>query len=325
MDTVRLTCNESAASADILPGRGGACAAATLVRDGVPRRVVWAPPGYATATTPSFLGGIAILCPFAGRLPREPFEFRGRRYRLPLTDGYTSPIHGLVHDRPWRVIDQAADRVVLEFRLSQDAADRRVAWPADFRLTATWSLEPHALTVHLSLAADGPMPAALGLHPYLPVPIVPGGDPRGCLVDLPARSWQTIDADGGCGPRLPAAAKLAFPGAVPLGDLAIDDVFVDLAAAGGRVNARLIDPAGAAIAVEFDDVFSACVIYTPRHREAVCIEPWTIVPGGPPDETARGWSLLDASETLSAAMTISLTGADWSADWSSVHQATRAD
>lgn len=206
----------------------------------------------------------------------------GRRYRVPIPDGYTLPIHGLVHDRPWRVIDRAADRVGLEFRLSQDAADRLAAWPADFRLTATWSLEPHALTVELSLEADGPMPAVLGLHPYLPVPIVLGGDPRGCLVDLPARSWHTMEQGGGCGPLLPASAKLTFPGAAVLGEIEIDDVFVDLAAAGGRVNARLIDPAGAAIAVEFDDVFSVCVIYTPPHREAVCIEPWTIVRAGRP-------------------------------------------
>lgn len=306
MHTVRLTCAGTAAAAEILPGRGGSCAAATLVRDGVPRRVVWAPPGYATEANLSFLGGIPILCPFAGRLPSEPFEFGGRTYRVPLTEGYSLPIHGLVHDRPWRVIDRAADRAVLEFRLSRDAADRLAAWPADFRLTATWSLVPHALTVHLSLEAGGPMPAALGLHPYLPVPVVPGADPRGCLIDLPARSWQTMEQGGGRGQLLPASARLAFPGAVPLGDRALDDVFVDLAAAGARVAARLIDPAGATITVEFDDAFSACVIYTPPHREAVCIEPWTIVPGGPPRPGERGWRLLAAGETLSAGMTISL-------------------
>lgn len=321
MHTVRLACAGTAASAEILPGRGGSCAAATLVRDGMPRRVVWAPPGYATAATPSFLGGIAMLCPFAGRLPRETFEFRGRMYRVPLSEGYSLPIHGLVHDRPWRVIDQAADRAVLEFRLSRDAPDRLAAWPADFCLTATWSLVPHALTAQLSLEAAGPMPAALGLHPYLSVPIVPGSDPRGCLIDLPARSWQTIDVDGGCGPVLPASARLAFPGAAVLGDTEIDDVFVDLAAAGGRVNTRLIDPTRASIAVDFDDTFSACVIYTPPHREAVCIEPWTIVPGGPPCAGERGWRLLDAGETLSASMTISLAGAGCS----SAHRGTRSE
>ncbi|MFM8634821.1 MAG: hypothetical protein ACKOEX_08440 [Planctomycetia bacterium] len=162
MHSIRLTCGDSAASADNLPGWGGSCAAATLVREGVPRRVVWAPPGYGDDPRLSFLGGIPILCPFAGRLPAETFEFRGRSYRVPLATGYAMPIHGLVHDRAWQVTDHATDRLSLEFRLSRDAADVRDAWPADFSLTATWSLEPAALSVNLMLQAGGSMPAARG-------------------------------------------------------------------------------------------------------------------------------------------------------------------
>jgi aldose 1-epimerase len=29
----------------------------------------------------------------------------------------------------------------------------------------------------------------------------------------------------------------------------------------------------------FDGVFRECVVYTPPHREAICIEPYTCVPG----------------------------------------------
>lgn len=306
MQAVRLTCSDPAASADILPGRGGSCSAATLVRDGVPRQVIWAPPGYEADPTLSFMGGIPILCPFAGRLLAETFEFRGRTYRIPVRHGCLVPIHGLVHDRQWRVIDRAADHLTIEFELVRDAADLRGAWPADFRLTATWSLMPAALTLGLMLEARGPMPAALGLHPYLPLPIVPGGDPRGCVVELPARAWQSLQPDGRRGPLQPASARLAFPGGVPIGDKESDDVFVDLASTAGRVCTRLLDPAGATITISFDDVFTACVLYTPPHRKAVCIEPWTVAPGGVPGATSQGWRVLEAGQALTAGMTISL-------------------
>ncbi len=303
---VRLTCPVTAATADILPDRGAACASATLVRDGVARQVVWAPPGYGTPAVAGFAGGIPILCPFAGRLHAGRCEFRGRPFTVPTPPGAELPIHGFVHDRPWRVIDRVADRIALEFLLSRDAADLRDAWPADFRLTATWSLAAASLSLDLRLEPLAAMPAGLGAHPYFPLPVVPDGDRRACLIDVPARSWQPLSEGRAIGSPVPAAVRLAFPGAVPVGDTELDDVFVDLVATDGRVSTKLVDPAGGAIALRFDPVFTACVVYTPPHRQAVCIEPWTVVPDAPPFLPARGWRILEAGEPLCAGLTITV-------------------
>lgn len=303
---IRIVCRDTGSTADILPDRGAACASAMLMHDGVPRPVVWAPPGYGANDSPMFSGGIPILCPFPGRLASGAFEFRGRRITPPAGPGGGAPIHGLVHDRPWRVIDRSVDRVGLEFQLSREAAKLGAAWPADFRLTATWSVAAAALALDLRLEPLGPMPAALGVHPYFPLPVVPGGDRRECLLDVPARSWQPLERGLACGGPVPAATRLAFPGVVWVADQQLDDAFVDLAATGDRVCARLVDPSGAAIVMRFDPVFTACVIYTPPHREALCIEPWTVVPGAPPFSPALGWRMLEAGEPLAAGLTISV-------------------
>ena len=99
-------------------------------------------------------------------------------------DARGRPIHGLVHDRPWRVVERSGERIEIRFRLSADAPDALERWPADFTLAATWRLSPTRLDLDLDLLAHGTMPAALGLHPYHPLPVVPGADPRDAAIEV---------------------------------------------------------------------------------------------------------------------------------------------
>ena len=44
-------------------------------------------------------------------------------------------------------------------------------------------------------------------------------------------------------------------------------------------EATIADPeSGHQVSVTFDRAFRECVVYTPPHREAICIEPYTCVP-----------------------------------------------
>ena len=57
------------------------------------------------------------------------------------------------------------------------------------------------------------------------------------------------------------------------------DVFSDLVFNGGVCEASIADPTSCKkVAVSFDRAFRECVVYTPPHREAICIEPYTCVP-----------------------------------------------
>ncbi|MFM7249682.1 MAG: aldose 1-epimerase [Planctomycetaceae bacterium] len=298
-----------AARATIVVGRGGACASAVLESPQGPRDVLWAPADFTGPTGRPSGGGIPILCPFPGRLPTTTIDFGGRVWSLPPGDALGRPIHGLVHDRPWRVVERDAARLVIAFRLSADAPDALHRWPADFSLTATWSLGPGRLEVALDLLAHGTMPAALGLHPYHPVPVVPGADPRDAAIEVPAALWQPQERLLPVGVPRPAEERrrddgspIGLPGAAAWEGLVLDDPFCGLAPdALGRVVARVVDRAGgAAIRAEWDPVFSACVIFTPPHRQAVCIEPCSTLPGRGDFAAAAGWRVLADGERLTA-------------------------
>jgi aldose 1-epimerase len=311
----------SSATAGFLPGRGCTCVSAVLESANGPVAVVWSPDGFREEGARPTSGGIPILAPYPGRLPATTMRFEGSGYALEPRDAFGRPMHGFAHDRPWRLVDRAADRFTADFLLSRDAPDRLGRWPADFRLTATWQIAPSSLSCTLALEALGRMPAAFGLHPYFPLPILPGSDPDACSLELPAGLWQPQEEMLPAGPLRSSANRIGLPGPVPLGGVVLDDVFTGLAFTpspiGAVTTARLVDPLGAAIAVDWTEAFTTCVLFTPPHRRAVCIEPYTCLPGGgglptagagseTPFDASRGWRVLDPGQTLTGTMTIRL-------------------
>jgi aldose 1-epimerase len=44
------------------------------------------------------------------------------------------------------------------------------------------------------------------------------------------------------------------------------------------VQTVLSDDAGRSIVQTFDTTFTQCVVYTPPHRQAICLEPYTCIP-----------------------------------------------
>ena len=306
----------SGARAEILPARGCTCVSAVLEGPLGPRDVLWAPEGFVAGAGRPSAGGIPILCPFPGRLASTTVSFAGRDFTLAAGDGQGRPIHGLVHDRPWRVVQRSEDRLVARFRLAVDAPAALDTWPADFELTAAWTLSRARLDLELDLLPLGAMPAALGLHPYHPLPVVPGADPAACELELPATLWQPQERLLPVGEPRPVAGfggstgpRLAFPGRTRLGGMTLDDPFTGLigdASAEGGVVARLVDPAsGAGIEARWDAVFAACVLFTPPHRRAVCIEPCTVLPGQAGFPEQSGWKVLGAGEHLRARYSVS--------------------
>ncbi len=71
------------------------------------------------------------------------------------------------------------------------------------------------------------------------------------------------------------AAERAF------GELQLDDVFSDVVFEDGKAKATLVDQAAERkMTLTWDEQCRTCVVYIPPHREAICIEPCSIVPGG---------------------------------------------
>jgi aldose 1-epimerase len=279
-EIVTLRDASSGASAEILVSQGFNCFRFTAMHGGRHIEVLYAPPDFAAGTGRPSRGGIPLLFPFPGRVRGAVFHWDGKDYTLQPGDAFGNAIHGFALSRPWRVIEQSENRVVGQFHAWRDDPSLKASWPADFRLIATYELAGNSLRASYLIEnpCDVPLPCGFGTHPYFRVPL---GGPTAddCIVKLPVTArWELKD-------MLPTGNRLNVPNAPalqtgqPFGQLQFDDAFTGLVNSGRNITASIHDPAsGCTVTQQFDTAFRECVVYTPPHREAICMEPLTCVP-----------------------------------------------
>lgn len=281
IESIALQDPESPATARVAVGYGFNCFDLTIVRDGRPIPVLWSAPGFLEGTARPSSSGIPILFPFPGRIAGTVLRWKQREYQLQDGDRRGNAIHGFVMNRPWRVVEQSKNRIVGEFHAGRDDASLLALWPADFRIQVSYELRNATLTslIKVSNPDSQPLPCGLGTHPYFRVPLG-GKSSEACIVKLPvSEQWilQELIATGEK-TRLSNAAQLQR--GAPFRDLQLDNVFCGLQREGHLIRAQLMDPESNVIVDQtFDTTFRECVVYTPPHREAICIEPYTCVPG----------------------------------------------
>ena len=271
----------SGSTAAVLPAVGFNCFSFRPVVGGAPVEALWAAPDFGTPEARPTRSGIPLLFPFAGRLRGSTFAFGDRTYGLKDSlFNAGNAIHGFVLNRPWRVTEQAAARATGEFHASVDEPGLLEQWPADFRIAVTYEVAGTALRceVRVDNPDERPLPFGLGTHPYFRVPLGEG-DAAGCRVTVPAGAYWEL-ADGlPTGRRFPATGERDLTAGLPFGDAQLDDVLTDLRAEDGRVRTAIVDPgSGRTLTQTFDAAFRHCVVFTPPHRQAVCVEPYTAVP-----------------------------------------------
>ncbi|MEN0110895.1 MAG: aldose 1-epimerase, partial [Planctomycetota bacterium] len=279
-ESVRLTDPAAGATADVLVSLGFNCFSwrAPFTDGGQPRELLWAEPGFAEGDKRPSRSGIPLLAPFAGRIQRGRYRFEGRDYQLPEEDGMGNAIHGFALRSAWRVTNRADDRVTADYQLSRDTPDAADGWPSDFRLTATYAVEGRRLVFDLAAenVGDGPLPFGFGTHAYFRLPLADGADPEATLVHA------DVDAEWATEGLIPTGATLPIADGNPLpsgGALAGAEFDTPYRFASGVTTTEVRDPAtGHAVRQTFDDSMTACVVYTPDHREAICLEPYTCLP-----------------------------------------------
>jgi aldose 1-epimerase len=197
------------------------------------------------------------LFPFPGRIGKARFMFGGREYLLEPGDPFGN---------------QASrdDRSVLE------------RWPGDFLIRVSYTIEGLKLTTLIECENTGtaPLPYGLGTHAYFRLPLSDGADPEMTKVTVPAtKVWEARDQLP-TGRLLPAEGNLDLAAADSLDGRTFDTYFTDLQPSkSGVVETILADPvSGRRLVQTFTHDFTQCVVYTPKHREAICLEPYTCVP-----------------------------------------------
>ncbi len=313
LDSILLCDEASGSTASILPSLGFNCYAFRPVIAGDPVEVLWATPDFGRPGSRPSRSGIPILFPFAGRLRGQSFIFRGQTYEVNgAQTNNGNAIHGFLLNRPWRVVEQAPKRAVGEFQASIDEPALLNQWPADFRLRATYTLDGATLRIDFEVVNpdDAPLPFALGAHPYFRLPLGQG-DPAVCRITVPAAEYWDL-ADGiPTGRRVPVDESRNLTTGRPFGETDLDAVLTDLRVQDGQVATIIEDPGSRRTLTQtFDASFRHCVVFTPPHREAIAIEPYTCIPNLFALEEAgarTGLQVLDANESFSASIQIRLT------------------
>jgi aldose 1-epimerase len=269
--------------AEVCPALGFNCFHWEAVRDGRALDLLYADPAFFTDGRPT-RSGVPVLFPFPNRIRDGRFVWEGKEYRLPPNNG-PNAIHGFACRRPWRVVGQGADAgsawVVGEFHMSRDDPDSLLHWPADHVIRLTVRLASGALRIEAEV--ENPdrrtLPFGLGYHPYFRTAFAPGDATADCVVRAPAREmWPLVDSLP-TGERRPCDPTRDLTKPRRFADLQLDDVLTGVPSApdgaDGLCDRGAVSTGGATLQLRGSPAFRELVVFTPPHRKAFCIEPYT--------------------------------------------------
>ena len=134
--------------------------------------------------------------------------------------------------------------------------------------------------IHYENAGEGPLPCGFATHAYFRLPLTEGGAISDTMVTAPVHKYWELERMVPTGQIQSVRAEKQLAAGLRLGDHQFDTAFTNMRAdADGLLRTKLADPAnGRALTQTFDTSFTQCVVYTPPHREAICLEPYTCVP-----------------------------------------------
>jgi aldose 1-epimerase len=248
--------------------------------DDMPLELLYADPGLFSDGRPT-RSGIPVLFPFPNRIASGTFNWAGQTWTLPLNDSTKhNAIHGFACRRPWPIVGRGLSDTSAWVTGQYHSRDHTDDWPAAHQLTLTLRLSVDSLRLEAEVANPDtkPLPFGLGYHPYLALPFAPGMDAADCLVQVPAGSVWNLKDSIPTGKVLPVDPARDLTGPRRYGDLQLDDILTSLAAdKAGKLRrcGQVMGFPGLVLEVLADENFRDVVVFTPAHRRAFCIEPYT--------------------------------------------------
>ncbi len=149
--------------ARVRPDVGGSISAFWRVSDG--QRIELLRAARSDAVHPLQMASFPLV-PWCNRIEDGRFVWQGRSVQISPTDPLDRyPLHGFGWKAGWRVLSRSADEIELSWRYTPGE------WPWAFEARQIIALRGSALHVDLRMTnlADGPAPAGLGHHPYVPL------------------------------------------------------------------------------------------------------------------------------------------------------------
>ena len=167
-----------------------------------------------------------------------------------------------------------------EFQTGRDAPDCLPLWPADHLILVTHRLGAGLLRVEAEVVNPDsrPLPFGLGYHPYYRVPFAPEAA-ADYLVQVPAREAWTLVESLPTGDRRPVDPAEDLTAPRRFADLQLDALQTGVPSdpdnAEGLCDRGVLRSGGAVLSLLASPVFREVVAFTPPHRQAFCVEPYT--------------------------------------------------
>jgi aldose 1-epimerase len=230
-------------------------------------------------------GGNPFLAPWANRIDRDHYFFRGEKYLLNTAlknlrlDSSGLPTHGLLVFEPrWQVVECGAsdqDGAFVTTHLDfYKYPDLMAQFPFAQTYQVTHRLRDGQLEVVTEVMNVGasPLPVMMAYHPYF----APDGPREEWTVGIGARTHWILDARNvATGAHEAVSQFLPNPREFALGRRSLDDEFSGLdrdADGRGRV---WVKGRSQKIEVVYGAGFDFAVVYAPIERPLICIEPQT--------------------------------------------------
>ena len=274
-----VSLRRGAVALDIAPARGG----------GVLRFQVEGQPVFADVRGPGPADMACVpLLPFANRIANARFEVAGQAIALEAAADEPHALHGTGWLRAWDVVAAGTD--CADLRLDSPAGDG--GWPWAWRGHQRFQLTNAGYRYSISLTnrGDTPMPAGIGLHPWLP------RTPATRYCGLHCAEWQPgLD-------RLPldltsADRPIDWWNGAPVAIRRVD------CCQAGRDGALVIDWPERGLRLDMlpDAVFGFTQVYVPD-ADYFCVEPVSHMPDAVNRTGATGLRWLAPGETLAGAV-----------------------
>ena len=265
--------------AEVWPSLSCNCLRWSVAGSAGPLELLYVAPDWQSNPIPTRSGN-PVLFPFPNRIRDGRFTWDGKEYQLPINGpNGRHAIHGFACRKKWRVLESSSSPakawVTAQFQGSIDAPETLAYWPADYRITLTIELEPNRLTfvARMDNPDAKPLPFGLGYHPYFAVPFAAGGE---CSVSSPARAMWKLVENVPTGQIVPPPPDHDLRTPRRIADLHLDDVYTDFGPQTGLSRqGRIEQPEVGAMEVWTSPGFRELVAFTPPHRKAICLEPYT--------------------------------------------------
>ena len=221
-------------------------------------------------------GGIPVLFPSPGKLTADRWQ-QGEH-------GGSLKQHGFARNLPWRVLDEGtAEEASATLGLEASEATR-AGYPYDFEARFRYALRGSSLhiTMHVLNRGSGPMPCAVGFHPYFALPQAAKAQAR--VETSATRAFDNVQ-------------KCEVPYRLDLSGAEVDLHLLDH----GTSRSALIGPGGR-VKMEASPEFTHWVIWTLPGRDFVCLEPWT----SPADALTSGDRLLQIAPGETRTLTVTM-------------------